>query len=246
MEGKGVVLGSWLSLRRDGVDLETAGAGIGDGIVKVDGDEDAVRDGVGHSGTLLKGDEGVIGARHDDVEALGLEELAGPEADIEREVFFIAEYADGAAVVAAMAGVEHHCVYGAQAVDELRAEAGLDDLCEVKAGDGELVALGGYGKAEPLVDAINDRQPIVEGELDLVPAVIEKKLPGKRCGWARGEHLADGRDIAREAVKTSEALDGNVVAAVMAEDIPIARVGGGLREHQGGRHRDKRESGPAG
>ncbi len=50
----------------------------------------------------------------------------------------------------------------------------------------ELVALGGDGEAEPLVDAINDRQPAVEGELDLVPAVIEQERPGERLPGLRG------------------------------------------------------------
>ena len=158
------------------------------------GDEDAVRDDVCDRGALLEGDEGVIGAGHDDLEALGFEEFAGAEADIEGEILFIAEDADGAFVMAAVAGIEDDSIDGVEAGDEFRAEAGLDDLREVEAGDDELVAIGGDREAEPLIDAVDDGEAAIDGELDLVLAVVEQECFGERLGRARRRYLAHGGD----------------------------------------------------
>ena len=126
VKGEGVIGGGGFAAGGDGVDLEAAGVGVG--IIEMDGDEDAVGGGVGEGGALLEGDEGVIGAGHEDLEAIGFEELAGAEADVEGEVFFVAKDADGAFVMAAVAWIEDDGIDGIEAGDELRAEAGLDDL----------------------------------------------------------------------------------------------------------------------
>ena len=113
MKREGIVGGGGFASRSDGVDLEAGGVGIGEGVVEMDRDENAVRSAVCGDRALLERDESVIGAGHEDLDAFCLEELAGAETDIEGKIFFVAEDADGAFVVTAMAGIEDDRVDGA-------------------------------------------------------------------------------------------------------------------------------------
>ena len=189
VKGEGVIGGGRLAPRGDRENLEAAGIGVA-GIVEMHGDEDAVGGDIGDGGALLKRDEGVIGAGHDDLDAFGLEELAGAETDVEGEVLFVAEDADSAFVMAAMAGVEDDGIHGVQAGDEFGAKAGLDDLREVQAGDDEPVGIRDDWEAEPLVDSVDDGEAAVEGELDGVLAVVQEERSGQ--GLGRGWREASG------------------------------------------------------
>ena len=102
----------------------------------MDGDEDAIGGGICDCGTLLKGDEGVVrsGSSRRLQAFLPRGVFSGTEAHIEGEIFFVAEDADGAFVMAAMAGIQDDgIVTGIEAGDEFRAEAGLDGFCEIEA-----------------------------------------------------------------------------------------------------------------
>src|SRR6186713_435615 len=126
----------------------------------------------------------------DEDRILGCVRDPGPH--VERVGFLVAERARGAFVKSAVPGIEHYGLDFAAALDHLRTELWLDGFREIDAGDEKLVVVGDDRETEPVADAVDDGFAAVEGDLELVPAVI------------KDDRFAGGIDVAEEAVELGD------------------------------------------
>ena len=159
---------------------------------------------------MFEGDENVAGAGEADGVAVLLQQALGAEDDIEGGLLLDAARALGAAVVAAMAGVEDDGADRRGVLDLAGTHDGLDDLGDVHCGDEDFPALLADGEAEDVFD------------------VVDENLPGSRLA-------ADGLSAARngeglvvfdrriEAVELGDILNGNVAASLVNDDVPGPR-----------------------
>ncbi len=85
------------------------------------------------------------------------------------------------------------------ALDHLRPQLRLDGLGEIDAGDEEFVVLRDDGKAEPVAHAVHDRFAAIEGELELIPAVIEH------------DGFAGGINVPEESVELRDVIGAQVI-----------------------------------
>ena len=184
----------------------------------MEADEDRVAGGVGETGAHVERDEDIVLAGQNHLEALLLQERAKLASDVERELFFGAESVPGAFIETAVAGIEHDGLNLSFLDKHLRTQLRLDGFGEIDARDEELVVLRNDGEAKPVAHTVHDGFAAVEGDLELVPAVIEN------------DDLARGIDVADEAVKLCDVVDGQVIAGADFDDLPIR---GGLGRGKG-------------
>jgi len=217
--------------------LETGGVRVRAGGVEMNTDKDGILRRVRDPGADFERDEDVILTGHDDLEAFGLQHRAQLARDIERIRLLVAVSAGRAFVETAVAGIEHHGGDFAAALDHVGPELGLDGFGKVDARDEEFVVLGDDGEAEPVADAVHDGFAAVEGELELVAAVIENDGP------------AGSVDVADEAVKLRNVVGAQIIAGADFDDLPIlirgrrslrGRGGGGFGGRLGGGFRGLR------
>ena len=104
------------------------------------------------------------------------------------------------------------------ALDHVGPELRLDRFREVDPGDEEFVVVGDDGETEPVADAVHDGFAAVEGDLELVAAVVED------------DAFARGIDVAEEPVEFRDVIDAEVIAGAHFDDVPVlVRSRGRLR-----------------
>ena len=208
----------------------------------MDADENRIGDAVGDGRAFFERDENVRRARQHHGVARLFQRRAGAQRDIEREVFFKTKARTRAAVVPAVAGIEHDGRDRLQAGDQLRAQARLDDLAEVEPRDERVAVFHADGKGEPLLHAVDAGFAQARRDLQAQAAGFHgdgARNRGQRGGggnakFARARRAHDHRgDLRRrgwgerrglrEAVKCGDVFERHVVAPLAALHVPLRR-----------------------
>ena len=180
----------------------------------MEADEDGIGDAVGDADAFAERDEGVACPGHLDLEPFGFEFFFEPVCEVEGEDFFFSKGTAGAAVVAAVSGVDDHGVKIDRVLDVARAEDGIDEFDEVEPGDEDFPVLFG------------DR--VAEDEADVVDEDILASEARFEDDFGRAEP-----DVAvffrprLEAVEPVDAIGGEVVPILVLDDFPGGAAFGG-------------------
>jgi len=111
-----------------------------------------------------------------------------------------------------VAGIDHDCLELTEIGNHLRAQLWLDRFRKIDARDKVLTILFDDGEAEPVANAVDHHLATIELELDGVLSVLE------------ADSLVRRRGFAGETVEFRNVIDGQVIAIVELDDLPI---GGG-------------------
>ena len=222
-----VVLGGGSAARREGVNFEAGSLAVTIGGVEVDADEDGILGRVGDARALWQRHEIVAAAGHDHAQAFRFEHAFQASRDVDGVFLFVAVAAACAFLGAAVAGIDHDGLERLEVADEMRAKLGLDRFREIDAGEKILSVLLDHREAEPIADAIHDRLPAIEHDLELVGAVIE------------ADGLLHRREITFETVEIRDVFDREIIPTPDFDHFPIAS---GLARMSGAEERETEEN----
>ena len=213
--GSAAVVGEADGGEGEGFDAVGAAATTG---VEVETDEDGVSVAIRDFDTLGEGGEFVGLAGEDDVESaffeLGLEEFG----DLEGEVFFMADAADGTGVLASVTWIDDDGGEGRCGADVFGAEDRIDQLGQIDAGDEVAAALDDDGVAEDELDVIHPEVLTTDGEAHFDGLVFE-------------DNLVSTPNHAIEFVEGLDATNSDIFVSVVGNLLPSGR---GRRQGSGG------------